>query len=745
MNLKLLVVLATTLALSACGSNSILPLAKDATVFAPTAPSPTAPPLPTNTPVREDASGIGRAYFRAWEGSDYLGMYSVLSAQSQGVVDSQSFVQLYEETMATATVRALRSQPLSILQENDRAEFSVRVTWETAVVGNITRDYTVPLVYDQGRWGIVWDESLILPGMSGGYRLFMDYRIPARANIYDRNGLALAFQGTVVGLGVVPGQIEDEEGLLAALSPVLKKTPEEIKAIYEPALPDWYWPIGEVREDVVQEHAAQLQPYFGAGLAPPATRLARLYTDQGIAAHLVGYTGFIPAEAVEAYKDAGYQGDEQVGLTGIEAWGEEYLNGQRGGILSIVGPSGEYISTVHELEPEQARSVYTSIEREFQHAVEQALASAIESYPLGRAGSAIVLDVSNGAIRAMASYPSYNPIIFDSAREDSAAELGRVLSNPDNPLFNRATQGTYPSGSTFKIVTMATALNSGLYTPETRYFSTGTWDRLGEAYVKTDWLEGGHGNVTLRQALVVSCNSCFYDVGYNVNELDPQLLPATAREFGFGTVTGFQLAEAAGLVPSPDWKIASLGEGWAPGDAVNMAIGQGFVQVVPLQMANALAAVSNGGTLYQPTIVDRIGSGGGAPEEIWPAREIGRLPVSPENLEVIKESLWNVANSNSGTASHRFIDLPVPVAGKTGTAEDPPRNSHAWFAGYAPAAPYAPGDGTTVDEPEIAIVVMIENAGEGSEVAAPIFRRIVELYYGITPTAPFPWGESGQD
>jgi penicillin-binding protein 2 len=184
----------------------------------------------------------------------------------------------------------------------------------------------------------------------------------------------------------------------------------------------------------------------------------------------------------------------------------------------------------------------------------------------------------------------------------------------------------------------------------------------------------------------------------------------------------------------------ALGEGWVTGDAVNMAIGQGFVQVTPIQMATFMAAIANGGTLYQPKLIDRIGAGGGAPEEAWPPAVNGRLPLSEEQLSVLRGSLWDVANSGSGTATHRFQDLPVKVAGKTGTAEAPPRLPHAWFAGYAPAAPYTRPDGTVVDKPEIAVVVVVENAGEGSEVAAPIFRRMVELYYAIEPVSPFPWG-----
>ena len=729
------------LLVSACGQGPALPLPQDSFEEVTATPLPTNTPQPTAAPVQEDASGIGRAFFRAWEADDFLGMYSLLTPSSQSLVSAADFVQIYEETMAAATVQRVTSQPYSIFQEGDEAEFGVQVTWETAVVGAIVRDHIVPLVYEGERWGIAWDETLILPELGAGTRLHMDYRLPARANIYDVNGLALAFQGSVINLSIIPGQIEDEEGLLAILSQMLNQSPEEIQARYAEYQPDWLAPIGEVREEVMQEYAVAVQPYIGKGLAPPTTRLARLYTEEGVAPHVVGYTGYIPAEEVEAYKALGYRGDEQVGRVGLEKWGEDYLSGQRGGTLTVVGPSGEYITTVQESDPQQARSLFTTIDREFQAQVEGALAEAINSRPLdqfgnriGAAGSIVVMDVNTGAIRAMTSYPTYNPDIFDSVRLDAAVDLGAVLSNPGQPLLNRAVLGAYPAGSTFKIVTMAAALNSGVYTPETRYTSTGSWNRLGDNFIKYDWPEDGrgHGTVSLSTALTVSCNSCFYDVGYNLNELDPTFFPFTAQQFGLGSVTGVQLSEAAGTIPGPEWKATTLGEGWVPGDAVNMAIGQGFVEVTPIQLVDILAAVANGGRLLQPTLIDRIGAGGGAPEEPWPLALRGELPLSPENLAAIQNSLWRVANDgNLGTAAHRFVGLPINVAGKTGTAEAPPGASHAWFAGYAPA-----GVGV---EPEIAIVVMIEHAGEGSEVAAPIFRRIIELYYDITPLAPLPW------
>jgi penicillin-binding protein 2 len=742
MNARLAILLVVLLFLAACSQETpVVPPLEDTYEEVTLTPLPTPTPEATATSIPSGAEGIGLAFFRAWEGKDYLGMYSLLAPQSQALVDSRTFVTFYEELMEAATVLAIHAQPLSGRQDGENAEFGARVTWDTAAVGQITRDHIMNLNYSDGRWGVVWDESLILPELEGEQQLYMEHRTPARANIYDIEGDALAFQGSIITLGVIPGQIEDEEGLLSAMSQVLGMTPDDIEFLYAASLPDWYVPIGDITGETMEQNFNLLQPYIGRGMVTE-DRLTRLYTESGIAPHIVGYTGYIPAEGLEWYKDRGYRGDEQVGLTGVEQWAEEYLAGQRGGTLNIVGLGGEHISTVQERDPKQSRAIYTTIDDEFQAAVEQALADAIETHPLAQAGSVVVLDVNSGAVRAMASYPDYNPNIFDGLRLNSGNELARVLNDPGRPLLNRVTQGEYPAGSTFKLVTYTAGVNSGLYTPETRYTSTGTWNRLGDSFVKVDWREGGHGTIPLRQALVVSCNSCFYDVGLNLDQVDPFILPNTAREFGLGEATGIEgLPENGGLIPDPEWKIENVGEGWVPGDSVNMAIGQGYVQVTPLQMARLVAAVANGGTLYRPTVIDRIGAGAGAPEEAWPVEAQGQLNIAPSDLDAMRQALRDVASGAWGTAAYQFETLPVPVAGKTGTAETVVDNSHAWFAGYAPAEPYTMADGTVIEEPEIAIVVMIEHSGEGSEVAAPVFRRVVESYYGITPQRPYPWGE----
>jgi len=741
MNWKAVALAGLLILLAACSGTPVaeLPKIEDAYEQVTLTPFPTDTPTATATSIPDGAEGIGLAFFRAWEGKDYLGMYSLLSPQSQALIDSRTFVEFYEEMMEAATVLQISAQPLAATQDGARADFGARVTWDTAAVGQITRDHNMDLVYSDGRWGVIWDESLILPELEGSQRLYTEHRIPARANIYDIDGDALAFQGTVITLGVIPGQIEDEDGLLSLMSDMLNMTPEDIKFLYAASLPEWYVPIGDVTGEVMEQYFDRVQTYIGVGLVTD-DRLTRLYTPDGIAPHVVGYTGYIPAESLDWYINRGYRGDEQVGLFGVEEWGEEYLAGQRGGVLTIVGSGGEYIQTVQESDPKQARSIFLTIDSQFQAEVEQALAEAIETHPLAEAGSVVVLDPNTGAVRAMASYPDFNPNIFDPLRLNAGLELSQVLNDPGRPLINRVTQGEYAAGSIFKLITFTAAVNSGLYTPESKYTSTGTWNGLGDSFIKKDWLEGGHGTISLSQALVVSCNSCFYDAGFNLDKADPFLLPETARNFGLDSPTGIEgLFENDGLIPDPQWKIENIGEGWVPGDSVNMAIGQGFVQVTPLQMARIIAAVANGGTLYRPSVIDRIGAGGGAPEEAWPIEEQGSLPLSPELLEVMRESLKKVTNHFSGTATHQFQNFPVVVAGKTGTAETVVAESHAWFIGWAPAEPYTLPSGAVIEEPELAIVVMVEHAGEGSAVAAPIFRRIVESYYDITPLQPYSW------
>ncbi len=714
--------------LSACTSSFSFAI-EDSFDAATLTPIPTNAPV-TPTPVPGGAAEVGQTFYKAWENGDLLGMYSLLSPQSQALIDRDLFQNRYRVAMQAATVQGVRIQPLAAKQEGATAVLDVQVTWNTAVFGDIVRPHSANLIFQEGRWGIVWDESLIMPELIGGNRLLMDYRAPARANIYDKTGNALAYQGDVILFGIVPGRIEDEAGLLATISPLLGQSPEQLREKYATADPNWYVPLGQITRQVMEENYAVIEPFIGAGLTADA-RLSRIYT--GVAPHLVGYLGRIPPELAAEYASRGYTEEALIGLTGIEAWGENYLSGQRGGTLTVVDNTGRYVKTVAETEPRQARSIYTTFDVAFQAQVEQILAESIESHPLAGAGAAVVLDVNTGDVLAIASYPSYDPNSFDQTRPTAGETTAALFNDNRRPLINRAVQGEYPAGSVFKLVTMIAATRSGLYNPNTSYTSTGTWDKLGPTAVKTDWRTGGHGTVSLRGALVVSCNTCFYDAAYNMDLEDPNHFSAVARELGFGSSTDIRgVRDTAGLIPDPEWKLANTAEGgWVTGDAVNMGIGQGYVLVTPLQIAQLTAAIANNGTMIQPNLIDRIGSGGGAPEEVLPRGTQKPLPTDENTLQAIRDALRDVAGSTNGTANFVFDGFPVPVAGKTGTAQTAQPMPHAWFTGYAPAEPYTTLAGETITEPEIAVVVLIENAGEGSEVAAPVVRRIIAAYYGL--------------
>jgi penicillin-binding protein 2 len=261
-------------------------------------------------------------------------------------------------------------------------------------------------------------------------------------------------------------------------------------------------------------------------------------------------------------------------------------------------------------------------------------------------------------------------------------------------------------------------MGAGKLDADTTFSCKGFWTGLGPELPRVCWLRSGHGSISLAQALTVSCDITFYQVGLMLNELNPNTLPDYGRRFGLGALTGIQVEEVAGFVPDPSWKIQAKGEGWAPGDAVNLAIGQGELLATPLQIATVLAAVGNGGTLYSPSVVEMIASEPASPDWLFEPRAVGLIPVSAENLSVIQASLRQAALAADGTTHGAFDGLSYSVAGKTGTAESGQEEPHAWFAGYAPA-----------QSPEIATAVVLEHAGTGGEAAAPLFRQVVESYF----------------
>lgn len=675
-------------------------------------PTPTpAPVVPTPTLEPPPPERTAEAYFDAWQRADYTGMYALLAPSARDTISENTFASRYNQAYQTAGVKFVRATLKSALREGDRVAVDYHLEWDTTLFGTLTTDHslTLALVPDRNVWGVEWNDGLIWPALEGGNLFTLQYSIPRRANIYDVDGKGLAVEGKIVTVGVIPGQIVDRPGLIAALSPIVNLSIDAIATQIANAQPDWYVPLANISFDASQANREVLsQP--GVELREKTAREYR-----SAAAHAIGYVGFIGPDELAAWQARGYRGDEFIGKAGIEQWGEPILAGTHGATLSAITPSGGLVETVAERPAAPSRSIYLTLQRDFQQQVDDILGD--------RAGAIVVLDPNTGRVMAIASHPDYDPNELLRPTIVASDQITPTVTS----FFDRAAQGAYPPGSTFKPVTMAAGLEIGGYQPTSTFFDPGYWDGLGEAFRKFNWKVGGDGNIDLVTGLSASNNTVFYEVGKTVELIDSFALPRMARAFELGSTTGITgVLEVPGVIPDPDWKLANQNEVWTTGDGVNMAIGQGFVLATPLQMARLYTAIANGGTLYRPQIIARIGSVNEPPEDVWQPEAMRTLPVSAENLQAIREGLRGVIAGPKGTAGFVFRGFSIPVAGKTGTAEageggDP----HAWFACWAP-----------YDDPQIVVVVFLEHGGQGSYRAAPLARNVLEAYYGLPFTPP---------
>ena len=686
--------------------------------------TPTTQVLPTlsqpsiNTTQSPDVNKIVRKYLDAWENEDYVQMYGMLTSISKDAITEEQFVELFREVAGEAALSSLETQILSALTQTRSAQASYLVTMHSALVGEIQRDTMMILNLEDGEWRIQWDEGLILPELSGGNSLRMDYLIPSRANIYDLEGQALVAQADATALGLFPDQIDpdQENTLLSELYRLTGIYPDTIADQYEDFPPgaDWYLPLMAVSADAVSQRENVLSGLSGLVMRPFRSRY---YFDGGISPHVVGYVSAIQAEEVEEYRRLGYRQDERVGQAGLESWGEEFLSGVRGGALYVVDPDGLTVTKLSETSPQASQAIYTTLDKDLQLGVQK----AIDGYR----GAAVVMELDTGRVLAMASSPGFDPNLFEPSNLNSGYSLGDLFDPDETPLLNRATQGQYPLGSVFKIITMAAALESGLYTPETVYTCGHTFTEL-QGVTLYDWTYekelAPSGDLTLSEGLMRSCNPYFYHIGNDLYENGlADAIPEMARGFGLGEITGIdQVEEEDGQVPDQQ----------SPLDATNQSTGQGALQVTPLQVANFIAAIANGGTLYRPQIIESIQPPDGDASFTFEPEVRSSLPITEDTLIAIQEAMISVVENPRGTAHRVFSNFPIAVAGKTGTAQDPPRDPHAWFAGYT----YANREG----KPDIAFVVMLENAGEGSEIAAPIARGILQQYF-FDKRDPFQW------
>jgi penicillin-binding protein 2 len=662
---------------------------------------------------------VAAAWVARWNAGDYAGLYDLTTGTVHRTVPREEFTARYEAIAERAELRSVQAEVAGA--EDGARRVPIRTTFESGIVGTFSEENVLPLVREADGWRVAWTPSVIFRGLGSDGCVDVELFPASRGKILDRNGEPLAYDGVVQRVGIVPEQVPagDESRILRELSGLTGMNAAAIKKLYAEADPSWFVPI----KDFPQEEADRLLDVISRlpGVSVHSAT-ARVYPLGERAAHITGYIAEPTAEQLEA--DQTLVPGQPIGQAGLEAGADALLAGIPGGRLLIVNcDSRVERATIASRQPESPRDLVLTIDRDFQAEVFAALQA---QSPLQ--GAAVILDPRNGAVLALASVPSYDPngFILGFAPRDRA----RLQSEAQRPLLSRAAEGAYPTGSAFKPITFAAGMEGLDLTPETVFDCPSVFQLAGASQVWEDWTVayglGPQGPLTLHQALVNSCNTVFYQLGRDLDAMDPEYLPQMAKAFGLGAPTGIPfLPEVAGVVPDPGWKLETFGDYWATGDAVNLSIGQGFLAVTPLQLANAYAAIANGGYLLQPYIVAETVTADGATETAGERTVRGRLPISGATLVALQAAMRAQTSDPNGAGSYQvFGDMAWPIAGKTGTAQ---RNAsaaekpHSWFGAFGPYG--APA--------EIASAVMYESAGEGVSFAAPTTRRIYEAWLQI--------------
>lgn len=572
---------------------------------------------------------------------------------------------------------------------------------------------------------------------------------PLRGVIFDRNGEQLVRNVPAYNIMVTPGELpedtEQERAVILRLATMIGMSYEDLMAKIEPGRGRPYTPL-LVARNVPREQALLVAQESGITLpgVTVQTVTRRQYLNGPLTAQILGYMGPISAEEAEQYKLLGYDPNtDLVGKVGVEAVAENNLRGIPGRKVIEADVLGRELRVLDVVEPVAGDNVYLTLDTGLQQVAQDALQQTIDQLGGNRRGAVVVLDPRTGETLVMVSLPTYDNNLF--SRGITAKEYQALLDDIHNPLLNHAIFDAVPPGSTFKIVTASAALQEGVIAAWETLFCPGTI-KLPNKFAPNDpglaqtfycWNRAGHGWVNVYEALAQSCDIYFYKVGGGFEEADlkglgVQRLTQYARQFGLGEVTGIDLyGESAGLVPDDRWKRLVYQETWSTGDTYNLSIGQGYLTVTPLQMANVVAAIANGGTLYRPQLIHHIVDAEGNLIRDFQPEVIRELPLSPEVIATVQTGLEMAVSE--GTAWRTRLD-GIPVAGKTGSAEycdnlaikaglcpvQPGQTlpTHAWFVGYAPA-----------DAPELAIAVWVYNGGEGSSVAVPIAKQIFEYYF----------------
>lgn len=689
------------------------------------------------------ACAAANAFLTAYSGGDYEKMYTLTSAASQKRFNSPTILRgNYKDAhdyivnrtsaiLAEASVGEIDVTPGQAAQKSPtQATVPVHITMNSARVGQITQDLTLPLVKESGQWRVDWSPGLIFSKIDDpadptyARRVHMFPQDAHRGSILDAGGDVLAQDGTAYAIEVTPKFIQNESLLLSTLGAKLDMRPDEIKSKYAGGAPDQPHTVRVITPDLYNSVQAALGAVSGITVDQVTRRVYPYGTDM---AAVTGYMSEISADELKADSSGYYDAGDFVGRDGVEQWGEKLLRPIKGGKLQIVdvngdGSNGQVVTTIGQRDATPGADIHTTISLKYQQITMAQLAAKN-----GKGAGVVALDPVSGALLVLASSPIYNPNDFTLGFTQNGLDRFNAL---DHPYLNRALSSAVPVGSVMKVTTLAAALENGVK-PADIFTCKGSYQVPGEDHLRIDDRPAGHGSLTAPDALGPSCDVIFWQIGVLLNNKDPNLLPTMAKAMGYGSPTGIvgipDGEETGGLVPDPQWLRDNKNAGWTATDAANLAIGQGFFEATPAQTAMLAAAIGDDGKRMQPRLVSTVTSASGATIQTYAPKQIGTLPISADNLAVIQAAMLDVTASPAGTSYPIFKDVNMRVAGKTGTAESGQSLPHAWFMAYAPASPIG-GPPVT---PQMAMGVVVQFVGFGATDAAPISRKLIKAYFNV--------------
>ena len=545
-----------------------------------------------------------------------------------------------------------------------------------------------------------------------------------RGEIVDRHGQPLVENRHSFSIKLTPDKLPEDVGerdrVYRRLAKLLNLNPRRLEKRVEGELKALPFAKPTVKQDVDQRLVAYVlerQSQFPG--VEPESEFLREYPHGPVGAHLFGQVGEVTEKQLKDQRYNGVALGDRVGQAGIEAEYDRFLRGRNGAARVEVDALGNLTDTLKQVQPRQGSQLRLSLDLGVQEAAQQALEGGT-----GR-GAFAVMDVTNGEMLALGSEPSFDPNIF--TRPLSQRRLNALSSEAlGKPLFDRAIQGGYPTGSTFKLITATAALESGHITPETVLNDPGSLTVGGVTFENAGKV--AHGALALRQALTVSSDVFFYQLGQYMNEKGMPL-QKWGHMLGIGRKTGIDLpAETAGRLPTPRWRDRWYKQGltdrpWSVGDNINLSVGQGDLLANPLQMAVAYGAIANGGRVLRPRLGLRIEDASGRALQQLDAPTARRLKISKANRDAILEGIYGAANEPGGTSTPVFEGFPIPIAGKTGTAEHVGKADQSWYVALAP-----------YPNPKYVVAVTDEAGGFGADTAAPMARRILAALLDVKET-----------